>query len=68
MGKPNMGAQLGGVGVEAMQTENRGHVGLGSRADSTVTVSIRPFLAISGPKDECQKSEIFQNRLYGNFP
>ncbi len=33
MGKPNMEAQLGGVGVEAMQTENRGHVGFGSEAD-----------------------------------
>ncbi len=33
MGKPNMGAQLGGVGVEAMQTENRGHVGFGSSPD-----------------------------------
>ncbi len=35
------------------------------RADILTASSEGPFIAITGRKDECQKSEIFPNRLYG---
>ncbi len=36
------------------------------RADILTASSEGPFIANTGPKDECQKSEIFENRLYGS--
>ncbi len=43
-------------------------VRLGSEAEVQQTRAGCLLLAISGPKDECQKSQTFQNRLYGKNP
>ncbi len=40
----------------------------GGKADVIQGVAECPLLAISGRKDECQKSKIFQNRVYGKPP
>ncbi len=46
-----------GLGMSALRGE----------ADEDQRPSELPLIAISGPKDECQKSQTFQNRLHGNL-